>query len=99
MTMSAAASASAIVAVAIASAAVATASTTTTGEHVDHALNLFVGGRTILYDFAYEGEVFACQAVVEVDDDFSLLHLENQTLEMVAVFVHQGDVGAGIDVL
>lgn len=81
--------------------AVATTATTTaaiTGEHVDDALDFFVGGRTALYHFAAEHEVFACQTVVEVNDNLALSDLENQTHEVVAIFVDQGNLGSRIDV-
>ena len=98
MAMSATTTASAIVIAAIASAAIASTSTSSASEHVDHAFNLVGCGGTILYYFANEGEVLACQAVVEVDDNLFLFHLQYEALEMVAILVYQGYECTWIDV-
>lgn len=98
-----AASASSIVAATIASAAVASttvtsASASSAGKHIYHSLDFVIGGGAVFYHFAYESQVFACQAVIQVNDDFILFDFDNQTLEMISVFVDQRDVGSRIDV-
>ena len=99
MTMSATTATTAVVTIAVATTAVASATTSAAGEHVDHTLDFVIGSWTVLYDFARESQVLSCQAVVEVDDDFCFLHFKNQSLEVVAILVHQGYVSTGIDVL
>ena len=97
MAMSAASAASIVVAT-IASATVASTSASSTGEHVYHAFDFVIAGRTAFYHFTDKGEVFASQTVVQVNDDFCLLYFYDQTLEMVSVFVDQGDIGSRVDV-
>ena len=96
MAMSATTTASAIVVATISTATIASASVA--GEHVDHTLNLLVGSGTILHNFADEGEVLASQAVIEVDDNLLILHLQYEALEMVAVLVYQGYECTWVDV-
>ena len=96
--------AAAVMAVAMAVLVVATASsaavaaTALAAHAVDESLDLVVRRRTHYDDFALEVERLARKGVVHVDRHLLLADFEHKTLQVVAVFVEQGDHVARIDV-
>ena len=69
------AAASSFTAGASAIAASATATSTATALAVEVVLDLLVGGNSVLYYGAFEGQFLACQGVVEVNNDNLFLYL------------------------
>ena len=61
-------------------------------------VDFFFRGITVFDDFSFEEKRFASQRVVQVHLDFLFAHLDDTSIEAVALFVLQGNDGLRIDV-
>jgi len=79
--------------------AVVTAATTATS-HVSYKMfNLFCCGFTILDDCTFEGQVFACQRMVQVNLHLFFTHLDNTAVETVSFLVLKRNDSILVDML
>ena len=75
----------------------ATAATAFARHHVDHALDFLGRGFTCRHHLAHIVEIASGQRVIQVEFHLVFSHVEYQSLKTHALFVDQGQDGAGID--
>ena len=75
----------------------ASAASAFTAQHLDELLEFFIRGIAHGGHLTLEVERLASQGMVEVDHHSSVLHFEHQTVETVAVGVHQGENGTRVN--
>ena len=75
----------------------ASAAATFAAQHLDELLELFIGGVAHGGYLTLEVERLASQGMVEVDHHSRVFYFEHQTVETVAVGVHQGENGTRVN--
>ena len=75
----------------------ATAAAAFARHHVDHALDFLGRGLTCRHHLAHIVEIASGQRVIQVEFHLVVSHIEHQSLKAHALFVDQGQDGAGID--
>ena len=75
----------------------ATAAATFAREHIDGALDFGIGGGACRYDMSLVVKLLAGIERIEVDDHHFVFDIDHEAIEAVALFVDQGEHGAGID--
>lgn len=75
----------------------ASAAATFAAQHLDELLELFIGGVAHGGHLTLEVERLASQGMVEVDHHSRVFYFEHQTIETVAVSVHQGENGTRVN--
>ena len=89
----------AVLAMMVAAALTVVAATTFVTQMVEHVLNLFIRGITVLQDDACELKRLACQWVVRVDGYAVFLNLHYLGHETMLILIQQRDDSSWIDVL
>lgn len=75
----------------------ASAAATFAAQHLDELLEFFIGGVAHGGYLTLEVERLASQGMVEVDHHSRVFYFEHQTVETVAVGVHQGENGTRVN--
>lgn len=75
----------------------ASAAATFAAQHLDELLEFFIGGVAHGGHLTLEVERLASQGMVEVDHHSRVFYFEHQTVETVAVGVHQGENGTRVN--